>query len=108
MNARIPTKSRMQEMYDELKAIYEKELEKINKKYQEKVDEAFDNAINLCILTRMQADIDSGLAESTVMKTTKRWKSYIDSVHCGNVTKEEIKATLKEEHGMKFEWMDEK
>jgi hypothetical protein len=106
MNARIPTKSRMQEMYDELKATYEKELDRINQEYQKKVDEAFEQAINLCIVTRMQADIDSGLAESTVLKTTKRWRSYIDSVHSGNVSLEEIKTTLKEEHGMKFEWMD--
>ena len=64
MNARIPTKSRMQEMYDELKAEFQKKLE-------EAVDKEHSNAINLCILTRLMADIDSGLAESTVMKTTK-------------------------------------
>lgn len=105
MKARVPTKSRMQEMYDELKATYEKELDRINQEYQKKVDEAFDSAINLCIVTRMQADIDSGLAESTVLKTTKRWRSYIDSVHSGNVTVEEITATLEEDYGLKFEWM---
>jgi hypothetical protein len=105
MNARIPTKSRMQEMYDELKATYEKELDRIKQEYQKKVDEAHEQAIDLCIVTRMQADIDSGLAESTVLKTTKRWKSYIDSVHSGNVTLQEIKDTLKEENGIIFDWM---
>lgn len=105
MKARIPTKSRMQEMYDELKATYEKELERITEQYQKKVDDAYNEAIDLCIVTRMQADIDSGLAESTVLKTTKRWKSYIDSVHSGNVSLQEIKDTLKEENGIIFEWM---
>jgi hypothetical protein len=107
MKARIPDKSRMQELYEELKAKYEVELEKLNEEYKRNVEKVRDETLNACILTRMQADIDSGLAESTVMKTTKRWKSYIDSVHSGNVTLQEIKDTLKEENGIIFEWMDD-
>jgi hypothetical protein len=106
MKARIPDKSRMQELYEELKAKYEVELEKLNEEYKRNVEKVRDETLNACILTRMQADIDSGLAESTVMKTTKRWKSYIDSVHSGNVTLSEIKTTLEDDYHMDFSWMN--
>lgn len=98
MNARLPTKSAMQEAYENLRAEFQKKLE-------EMVAVEHNNAIELCIVTRVQADVDSGLAESTVTKTTKRWKSYIDSVHSGNVTLQEIKDNLKTENGITFDWM---
>jgi hypothetical protein len=98
MNARLPTKSAMQEAYENLRAEFQKKLE-------EMVAVEHNNAIELCIVTRTAADVDSGLAESTVLKTTKRWKSYIDSVHSGNVSLQEIKDTLKEENGITFDWM---
>jgi pullulanase/glycogen debranching enzyme len=94
MKAIIPTKSALQEIKEEY-----------NRLLQEAVAKEHANAIDLCIVTRMAADVDSGLAESTVLKTTKRWKSYIDSVHSGNVTLQEIKDTLKEENGIIFDWM---
>ena len=94
MKARTPTKSSLQEIKDEY-----------NRLLQEAVKKEHSNAIELCIVTRVQADVDSGLAESTVTKTTKRWKSYIDSVHSGNVTLQEIKDNLKTENGITFDWM---
>ena len=101
MKARIPDKSAMQEAYEQLRAEFQKKLE-------EMVETEHNNAIELCIVTRTAADVDSGLAESTVLKTTKRWKSYIDSVHSGNVTLQEIKDNLKTENGITFDWMGEK
>lgn len=95
MKARTPTKTSLQEIKDEY-----------NRLLQEAVAKEHEHAIELCIVTRVQADVDSGLAESTVTKTTKRWKSYIDSVHSGNVTLQEIKDALKEEHGIEFDWSD--
>jgi pullulanase/glycogen debranching enzyme len=95
MKARTPTKTSLQEIKDEY-----------NRLLQEAVAREHTNAIELCIVTRTAADVDSGLAESTVLKTTKRWKSYIDSVHSGNVTLQEIKDTLKEENGITFDWME--
>lgn len=65
-----------------------------------------DAAINLAIVTRMAADIDEGLDEETVVSTTKRWRSYIDSVHSSNVTLKEIKDSLRDENGVDFSWMD--
>lgn len=94
MKARTPTKTSLQEIKDEY-----------NRLLQEAVKKEHSNAIELCIVTRVAADVDSGLAESTITKTTKRWKSYIDSVHSGNVTLQEIKDMLKEENGITFDWM---
>lgn len=94
MKARVPDKSALQEIKDEY-----------NRLLQEAVKKEHSNAIELCIVTRVQADVDSGLAESTVTKTTKRWKSYIDSVHSGNVSLQEIKDNLKTENGITFDWM---
>lgn len=94
MKARTPTKTSLQEIKDEY-----------NRLLQEAVKKEHSNAIELCIVTRVAADVDSGLAESTITKTTKRWKSYIDSVHSGNVTLQEIKDNLKTENGITFDWM---
>lgn len=96
MKARTPTKTSLQEIKDEY-----------NRLLQEAVKKEHEHAIELCIVTRVQADVDSGLAESTVTKTTKRWKSYIDSVHSGNVTLQEIKDNLKTENGITFDWIGE-
>lgn len=86
MKAFVPQKSdyqRLKEYYDE--------------KLKELVKLEHDAAINLAIVTRMAADIDEGLSEETVVSTTKRWRSYIDSVHSGNVTLKEIKDSLRDE-----------
>ena len=96
MKALIPTKTTVQQLREEFQT-----------KYNEGIKAEHELAIELCIVTRMMADIDSGLAESTVLKTTKRWKSYIDSVHSGNVTLQEIKDALKEEHGIVLDWSDD-
>lgn len=95
MKARMPSKSALQEIKEEY-----------NRLLQEAAKREHNNAIELCIVTRTAADVDSGLAESTVSKTTKRWKSYIDSVHSGNVSLQEIKDNLKEENGITFDWME--
>lgn len=95
MKAFVPQKSdyqRLKEYYDE--------------KLKELVQLEHDAAINLAIVTRMAADIDEGLPEETVVSTTKRWRSYIDSVHSGNVTLKEIKDSLRDENGVDFSWMD--
>lgn len=95
MKAFVPQKSdyqRLKEYYDE--------------KLKELVKLEHDAAINLAIVTRMAADIDEGLDEETVVSTTKRWRSYIDSVHSGNVTLKEIKDSLRDENGVDFSWMD--
>lgn len=95
MKAFVPQKSdyqRLKEYYDE--------------KLKELVQLEHDAAINLAIVTRMATDIDEGLPEETVVSTTKRWRSYIDSVHSGNVTLKEIKDSLRDENGVDFSWMD--
>lgn len=99
MKARTPTKSAMQEAYENLRAEFQKKLE-------ETVAIEHNNAIELCIVTRMAADVDCGFADKTVLRATKRWKSYIDSVHSGNVSLQDIKDNLKEENGITFDWME--
>ena len=94
MKAFVPKKSD----YQKLKEFYDEKLKEL-------VKLEHSEAINLAIVTRMAADIDSGLAESTIIKNTKRWRSYIDSVHSGNVTLQEIIDTLEKENGFDFSWM---
>lgn len=94
MKAFIPQKSD----YQKLKEWYDEKLKEL-------VKIEHDAAINLAIITRTQADIDSGLSESTVIKNTKRWKSYIDSVQSGNVSLREIRDNLEQENGIVFDWM---
>ena len=95
MRAFVPQKSD----YQKLKEFYDEKLKEL-------VKLEHDAAINLAIVTRMAADIDEGLDEATVVNTTKRWRSYIDSVHSGNVTLKEIKDSLRDENGVDFSWMD--
>lgn len=97
MKALVPTKSVMQKLKEEYDA-----------KLKELVRLEHDAAINLAIVTRMAADIDEGLDEEVVVSTTKRWRSYIDSVHSDNVSLQEIKDALKEDYGIDFSWMDKK
>lgn len=94
MKAFVPKKSD----YQKLKEFYDEKLKEL-------VKLEHSEAINLAIVTRIAADVDSGLAESTILKNTKRWKSYIDSVHSGNVTLQEIIDTLEKENGLDFSWM---
>lgn len=89
MKARIPSKTTMQQLIETAQ------------------EEATMNAIKLCVVTGMASDVDCGFAESTLMKKYKKWKSYIDSVRCGNVTWQEIADNLKEEKGITFDWIDE-
>ena len=96
MNARVPTKSAMQELQKE----YDRCLE-IN------TNNAQNNAIKLCVITRTAALVDVGLAESTIEKIFKKWKSYIDSVRKGTVTWQEIAEMLKEEEDISFDWIGE-
>jgi hypothetical protein len=88
MKARVPNQTTMQQMIDAA------------------VSQAQTNAIKLCVVTGIAADVDCGFAESTLQKKYKKWKSYIDSVRSGNVTWEEIAQTLEEENGITFDWMD--
>ncbi len=88
MKARVPTQTTMQQAVDNAK------------------EEAMTNAIKLCVVTGLASDVDCGFAKSTLEKKNKKWKSYIDSVHSGNVTLQEIKDTLKEENGITFNWME--
>ena len=96
MNARVPTKSAMQELQKE----YDRCLE-IN------TNNAQNTAIKLCVITRTAALVDVGLAESTIEKIFKKWKSYIDSVRKGTVTWQEIAEMLKEEEDISFDWIGE-
>ena len=89
MNAFIPQKSD-----------YQKLKEQYDAKLMELVKLEHSSAINLAIVTRMQADIDEGLDPEDVVRAAKRWKSYIESVHNGNVTLKEITDNLKEENGI--------
>lgn len=89
MKARVPNKTTMQQLIDEA------------------VEKATTNAIKLCVVTGIAADVDCGFAESTLQKKYKKWKSYIDSVRSGNVAWEEIAETLEEEKGITFDWIDE-
>lgn len=80
------------------------DYQKLKKQYDEKLKELVklehSSAINLAIITRMQADIDEGFESDDVLRAAKRWKSYIESVHNGNVTLKEITDNLKEENGI--------
>ena len=96
MKARIPTPSAMQELQKE----YDRCLE-IN------TNNAYNNAIKLCVITGTASLVDVGLAESTIDKIFKKWKSYIDSVRKGTVTWQEIAETLKEEEDISFDWIGE-
>lgn len=107
MNARIPTKSAMQE----IQAEYDESLKKIQAEYDRclalNTEQAQTNAIKLCTVTLMQSFVDVGFADSTVDKVLKRWRSYINSVRAGNVTYEEIAENLEEEKGIRFDWIGE-
>lgn len=96
MKARVPTPSAMQELQKE----YDRCLE-IN------TNNAQNNAIKLCVITGTAALVDVGLAESTIEKIFKKWKSYIDSVRKGTVTWQEIAEMLKEEEDISFDWIGE-
>ena len=96
MKARVPTPSAMQELQKE----YDRCLE-IN------TENARNNAIKLCVITGTASLVDVGLAESTIEKIFKKWKSYIDSVRKGTVTWQEIAETLKEEEDISFDWIGE-
>lgn len=90
MKARVPTQTTMQQAVNNAK------------------EEAMTNAIKLCVVTGLASDVDCGFAKSTLEKKYKKWKSYIDSVRSGNVTWQEIAETLKEEHDISFDWIDER
>lgn len=95
MNAFVPQKSD-----------YQKLKEQYDAKLVELVKLEHSAAINLAIVTRMQADIDEGFDPEDVVRAAKRWRSYIDSVHNGNVTLQEIKESLEEECGIDLSWME--
>lgn len=105
MNARVPTKSAMQELQEE----YEESLRKMQEEYDRclaiNTENAQNNAIKLCVVTGTASFVDMGFAESSITKFSKRWKSYIDSVRKGNVTWQEIATMLKEEEDITFDWM---
>lgn len=94
MNAFVPQKSD-----------YQKLKEQYDEKLKELVKLEHSAAINLAIVTRMQADIDEGFESEDVLRAAKRWSSYIESVHSGNVTLKEIKESLKEENGIDLDWL---
>jgi hypothetical protein len=105
MNARVPTKSAMQEIQEE----YEESLKKMQEEYVRclviNTENAQNNAIKLCVVTGTASLVDVGLADTTIEKIFKKWKSYIDSVRKGNVDWQEIATTLKEEEDITFDWM---